>query len=117
MVDIFDNTIMCGKCNAKMERVQVAKNGFLLRAVLCNKCGEKSFHPEDVAEYERFNGLRHKTYKVKLRVVGNSYAVSIPKEIVSLMQEQEHMMDNMVKLCVERFGKLSLAFGKEEEHE
>ena len=47
-----------------------------------------------------------------MRLVGNSYAVSIPKEIVSFIQEQEKIMDNMVKLCFEDFGRLSLNFRK-----
>jgi len=47
-----------------------------------------------------------------MRLVGNSYAVSIPKEIVSFMSEQEKIMDNMVKLCFEEMGRLSLNFGE-----
>jgi hypothetical protein len=45
-----------------------------------------------------------------MRLVGNSYAVSIPKEIVSFMKEQEKIMDDMVRLCFEDIGKLSLNF-------
>jgi hypothetical protein len=111
MTDLFENTILCGKCNVKMEKAQISRNGFLLRAVLCRKCGEKSIHPQDLEEYERYHQLRNKVYKVKLRTVGNSYAVSIPKEIVGMMRAQERMMNEMVQLCLERFGKLSLEFG------
>ena len=50
-----------------------------------------------------------------MRLVGNSYAVSIPKEIVSFIREQEKIMDNMVRLCFEDFGRLSLNFGNNEE--
>ena len=46
-----------------------------------------------------------------MRFVGNSYAVSIPKEIVNFMQEQEKIMDDMVRLCFEEFGRISLRFG------
>jgi len=45
-----------------------------------------------------------------MRLVGNSYAVSIPKQIVSFMSEQEKIMDNMVRLCFEDMGRLSLNF-------
>ncbi len=45
-----------------------------------------------------------------MRLVGNSYAVSIPKEIVSFMREQEKIMNDMVRLCFEDMGKLSLNF-------
>jgi len=44
-------------------------------------------------------------------MVGNSYTVSIPKEIVSFMREQEKRMDDMVQLCFQEMGRLSLNFG------
>jgi len=47
-----------------------------------------------------------------MRIVGNSYAVSIPKEIVLFMHEQEKLMNDMVRLCFEESGRLSLTFGK-----
>ena len=49
-----------------------------------------------------------------MRMVGNSYAVSIPKEIVSFMSNQRKMMDDMVRLCFVEAGKLSLNFGNED---
>ena len=56
--------------------------------------------------------LKNKEFNVKMRLVGNSYAVSIPKEIVSFMRAQEKVMDDMVKLCFEEMGRLSLNFDK-----
>jgi len=93
-----------------MQRAQVAKNGFLLRAVVCQKCNEKVIHPVDEEEYNRFMNLRNRDFRVKMRLVGNSYAVSIPKEIVSFMRAHEKMMDDMVKLCFEEAGRVSLTF-------
>jgi len=93
-----------------MQKAKVAKNGFLFRAVVCEKCNEKIIHPVDEQEYNRFINLKNKDFRVKMRLVGNSYAVSIPKEIVLFMREQEKIMDDMVKLCFEDFGKLSLNF-------
>src|SRR3990170_6168712 len=110
MVDIFDNTILCKYCNTKMQRAKIAKNGFLLRAVVCPECGSKIIHPNDEQEYIRFANLRNKEFHVKMRLVGNSYAVSIPKEIVSFIREQEKVMNDMVRLCFEDMGKLSLNF-------
>ncbi|MDO8622749.1 MAG: hypothetical protein Q7R52_00730 [archaeon] len=109
--DIFDNTILCNKCNTIMQKAKVVKNGFLFRALICPKCTDKILHPVDVQEYERFMNLRSREFKVKMRLVGNSYAVSIPKEIVSFMGEHEKMMDDMVRLCFEEMGRLSLNFG------
>ena len=93
-----------------MKKAQLIKNGFSLRVQVCEKCGEKVLHPVDAHEYSRFMNLKNKTFKVKLRLVGNSYAVSIPKEIVNFINEHEKKMDEMVKLCFEDFNKISLNF-------
>jgi hypothetical protein len=112
MTDIFDNPILCRKCNTQMKKSQVLKRGFLLRAMTCPKCSEKILHPLDEEKYNKFINLKNKEFKVKMRLVGNSYAVSIPKEIVSFMKAQEKMLDDMVKLCFEDFGKVSLNFNE-----
>tara|TARA_Y100000034_G_C6852959_1_gene387185 strand:+ start:209 stop:541 length:333 start_codon:yes stop_codon:yes gene_type:complete len=110
MTDIFDNTILCKNCNKKMTKTKVDRNGFHLRAVECAGCGNKIIHPADLKEYEDFQNLKKKNYRVKLRLVGNSYAVSIPKEIIHFMEEQERQMKEMVDLCFEDFGRISLNF-------
>ncbi len=111
MIDIFDTTIICKKCGKEMQKSKIEKNGFVLRVVVCPKCREKIVHPLDEAEYKKFLNLKNKEYRVKMRLVGNSYAVSIPKEIVSFMEHQEKIMNEMVRLCFEDFGRLSLNFG------
>ena len=113
-MDIFDNPILCKKCGKQMEKTEIIKNGFKLRAVVCPKCGEKIIHPLDKEEYKKFMNLKNKEFKVKMRIVGNSYAVSIPKEIVSFIHEQEKIFDNMVRLCFEDARKLSIKFHKTE---
>ena len=52
----------------------------------------------------------------KMRIVGNSYTVSIPKEIVSFMQNQEKIMNDMVRLCFEDIKNLRLEFGQSTEN-
>jgi len=93
-----------------MKKAQIVKNGFLFRTLICPKCKAKIIHPLDEQEYNKFINLKNKEFKVKMRLVGNSYAVSIPKEIVSFMKEQEKIMNDMVRLCFEDIGKLSLNF-------
>lgn len=112
MEDIFDNPILCKNCNSRMKKVTLEKNGFLIRAVTCDKCSHKILHPSDEQEYTKFINLRNKEFRVKMRLVGNSYAVSIPKEIVSFIREQEKIMNDMVRLCFEDFGRLSLDFNR-----
>lgn len=113
MADIFENTILCKNCNIRMSPTKIEKNGFLLRAVQCKKCNAKVLHPQDEAEYNRFIQLRNKTFRVKMRIVGNSYAISIPREIVNFIKEQEKIMNDMVRLCFNDSRRLSLFFGDE----
>lgn len=115
MRDIFENKILCEKCERVMRKVQILKDGFVLRAVECPECHEKIVHPSDLSEYNQFNELKRKSFKVKLRIVGNSYAVSIPKEIVEFMKEQEKIMDNMVRLVFDDAKRLMLNFGESDE--
>ena len=95
-----------------MQNAKVSKNNFILRAVICPKCSEKIIHPVDEGEYKKFINLKNKEFRVKMRLVGNSYAVSIPKEIVVFMNHQKKIMDDMVRLCFEETGRLSLNFDK-----
>jgi hypothetical protein len=119
MTDIFDTTIVCKKCDVKMQPTIVNHQGFELRAVKCAKCKDIIVHPADANGLQHFNNLKGKTFSVKLRVVGNSHAISIPKEIIDFMEEQHKTMrkrmDDMVRLCFEDFDKLSVRFGDEYE--
>lgn len=110
MSDIFDNIILCKHCSKKMKPATITKNGFQLRAVKCEACRNQIIHPEDLKEYMDFQNLKRKNFKVKLRYVGNSYAVSIPREIINFMNEQEKEINKIVDLCMEDLGRLSLNF-------
>lgn len=115
MTDIFDNLILCKKCNIVMNPELVSRNGFNLRVLKCKKCKACIVHPVDKKEYEDFIKLKKKDFEVKMRMVGNSYAISIPKQIVDFMREQEKMIDDMVRLNFEDPGRLSLMFNTEGE--
>ncbi len=114
MTDIFDARIVCKNCNKEMEKSLINRKGLDLRAVKCNDCGEVIVHPADLNNLEHYNNLKGKTFHVKLRMVGNSHAVSIPKEIVDFFndfnKQTKKDMSDMVKLCFEDFKKLSLIF-------
>ena len=109
--DIFDNKILCKDCDTEMKSISMTKNGFLLRFIVCDKCGNRIMHPKDEKEYKDFMNIRKKEFNVKMRFVGNSYSISIPKEIVNFIKEHEKIVDDMVRLCFEEFNRLSLEFG------
>jgi hypothetical protein len=100
-----------------MKPILVSKNGFNLRALKCSKCSEAIVHPVDKQEYDNFMELKRKDFNVKMRMVGNSYSVSIPREIVDFMREQEKMMNDMVRLNFQEAGRLSLMFNTPENRE
>lgn len=96
-----------------MDHLVIKKANCKLRIVKCPTCKETIFHPGDLEKYKQFNNLKGKTYNVKLRIIGNSHAISIPKEIVSFIHKQEKIMDDMVQLHFEDMKKLSLIFGEQ----
>ena len=96
-----------------MKPFRIERNGFSLRGIKCDRCGSRIIHPKDELEYENFIKLKNKTFRVKMRIVGNSYAVSIPKEIVDFIHNQEKIMDDMVRLCFDDAKKLNLFFGED----
>ena len=116
MKDIFDATILCNSCKIEMERSSVRHEKFELRAIQCPKCKDKIVHPSDLNALQQFDSLKDKTFSVKLRMVGNSHAISIPKEIFDFMREQQRHakreMDDMVRLHCEDFRRLSVIFGQ-----
>jgi hypothetical protein len=63
---------------------------------------------------ENFKDLKEKEFNVKLRMVGNSHAISIPKEIIDFMtsrqKDMHRQMDDMVRLCFDDFDTLKLSF-------
>ena len=93
-----------------MKKAKIVKNGFVFRAVVCQDCDEKIIHTLDQEKLDKFKELKNKQFSVKMRLVGNSYAVSIPREIVNFMKQQEKVMDDMVRLCFEDLGRVSLNF-------
>ena len=120
--DFFDEIITCKDCGKKMSKTLIIKNGFKIRTLQCKKCNKKIYHPADIEEYKRFLKLKQQPFNVKLRIVGNSYTVSIPREIINFQeqfhQEMKKEMENMnkiVRLCLEEPGRLSLLFREKEE--
>lgn len=121
MNDIYETKIVCPDCDRDTKKDFVVKEGFKIRTWKCPECGKVWPHPSDMKEYEDFNKLKQREFNVKLRMVGNSYAVSIPREIIQfeeefmrVTQEMEREFERMVRLCLEEPGKLSLFFNREE---
>ncbi len=107
--DLFDHVILCNACHQAMVHRSFLKEGFVLRGLECSTCHIVSYHPGDVKDFERFSALRQRQFQVKLRMVGNSFCISIPKEIVEF-HHFESELDQLVDLFLQEPHKLVLAF-------
>ena len=116
MKDPFENPILCNDCNVKIEKTLAIKSGFKLRAFECRNCGKVWYHPLDMQNYKNFVSLRKRNFQVKLRYVGNSFCVSIPREIIefeAIEREIDKKIGKMISMMLEEPGKLSLFFSDE----
>ncbi len=110
-MDLLDNTdVLCKKCKAPMERGINLKDGFRLRVFQCPSCKARFFHPSDVQQYEEYHKLKAKEYSMKLRMIGNSFCISIPKEIVRFNHIRE---DSIVALSMDDPEHIRLVFRKQ----
>ncbi len=110
MQDIFDHKVLCNQCNVQTIKNYAIKDGFQLRVLECPSCSNVIYHPGDLKEYEEFTKLRAREFNVKLRLVGNSFCVSIPKELIDFHREMEEFND-LVKLSLEKPGRITIFFG------
>lgn len=110
MQDIFDHVVLCNKCNSKTRKNYAVQDGFEFRILECPKCSEVIYHPGDLKEYEDFKKLKARDFNVKLRMVGNSFCVSIPKELIDFHKEFERDYNDLVRLSLEGPGKISMFF-------
>ena len=115
MKDMFDADIVCNQCNIKTNKGCQVRDGFKIRFSECPKCKEKFYHPADIREYQEFKTLKRRHFNVKLRMVGNSFSVTIPREIIDFEEkfaQMEKEMNQMLRLSLDEPGKLSLRFRK-----
>ena len=112
MADIFETTIFCEDCNRKTAKNEIFRNGFRIRSWECPSCRKTWYHPADKQEYDEFQKLKQKQFQVKLRMVGNSYAISIPREIIDFEEEFNRELNELISISMEEPGKVSLFLHK-----
>ena len=112
MADIFETTVICDECNTKTEKRELHRGGFSIRVWRCVPCNKQWEHPGDIEEYKKFRTLKNKQFQVKLRYVGNSYAISIPREIIDFQEHSMREINQILNLALESPEKLSIYFSK-----
>ena len=66
----------------------------------------------DLEKFKQFDQLKNKPFQVKLRLVGNSYIVSIPREIIDFQEEMHREINELINMTLEEPEKLSLFFSR-----
>ncbi len=107
--DIFNEVILCQKCHHEMTPHTIFKEGFSLRALQCQDCHKLIYHPGDLKDYEHYLALKNRQFQVKLRMVGNSFCVSIPRELITFNQ-LENEIDKLVSLMLQEPNKIIIDF-------
>lgn len=109
MKDLAETSIVCKKCKEETTLGYTTRDGVKIRIWQCPKCHETWYHPGDMEEYKQFLDLKKREFEVKLRQVGNSWAVSIPKEIIRF-ESVEHT--KVIRMSLDEPGKIVLSFKK-----
>ncbi|MCK4328167.1 MAG: AbrB/MazE/SpoVT family DNA-binding domain-containing protein [Candidatus Diapherotrites archaeon] len=75
----------CHKCGAAMKLVDdIGLGGFMVKGYRCGKCGEEVFNANEVAHILKFNKAMKRGLSAKVFKSGNSIAVRLPMELVSV---------------------------------
>lgn len=107
MEDIYDATMFCDKCKKSTTKSYKMKDGFKIRIWSCPECGKTWPHPSDMNNYTDFMDIKKRDFEVKLRPVGNSWTVSIPKEIIKFEAVSQ---TKVITMSLDEPGKLTLFF-------
>tara|TARA_Y100000310_G_scaffold337225_1_gene423780 strand:- start:374 stop:733 length:360 start_codon:yes stop_codon:yes gene_type:complete len=115
MEDIYNAIVLCPTCKSQTEKTTQIKNGFHIRSLTCKTCKKTYHHPTDLKRYKDYQKLKEKEFTVKLRMVGNSHTISIPREIIQFeerFKKLEKEMDDFIKLSLDEPGKITLFFNR-----
>lgn len=106
MKDAYENDILCKTCNRKTVKGSMIRDDFKIRTWECIKCDKIWHHPLDMNEYLKFNKLKQKHFKIKLRRVGNSFSATIPYEIIEFKGVKDK--GNIIDVQLEKVNKVAL---------
>lgn len=86
MRDVWEEHLICSKCNKKTDKIIINRENFNIRTWKCKQCRKYWPHPLDNKKFEEWKKVKNLTFKVKIREVGNSAVVSMPKEILNFKE-------------------------------
>ncbi|MBI5798227.1 hypothetical protein HZA98_04985 [Candidatus Woesearchaeota archaeon] len=110
MKDIYEAELLCEHCRKATHKSLVHKEGFPIRSWHCLHCNQQWFHPGDLENFKAYQHLRERSFHVKMREVGNSWIISIPKEIVHFQELQD--AEKIVQIHIDEPGRVIISFSR-----
>jgi len=94
------------ECGAMASRCTVKYRNYEVRGWVCKKCKKEYIHPEDSLKVSKLEALKKSHLRVKIRTVGQSLVITLPKEIAELYglekgETVELSPENMKKIEIE----------------
>ena len=72
------------ECGRMASRSTVKYKEYEVRGWVCKKCKKEYIHPEDSLKISKLEALKKSGMKVKIRTVGQSLVITLPKEIAEI---------------------------------
>ena len=99
------NEIPC-ECGSMASKSAVKYKDYEVRGWICKKCKKEYMHPEDSIKISRLEELKKSGIKVKIRTVGQSLVITLPKELANLYGLEQ---GETVELSPENFRKIEIS--------
>lgn len=98
------NEIPC-ECGGMAGKGTVKYQDYEVRGWICKKCKKEYIHPEDSLKISKLEELKKNGIKVKIRTVGQSLVITLPKELAELYGFEQ---GETVELSPENFRKIEI---------
>lgn len=96
------------ECGAMASKRTIKYKDYEVRGWVCEKCKKEYIHPEDSLKISKLEALKKEHVKVKIRTVGQSLVITLPKEVAEVYDLEK---GETVELLPENFKKLRIALG------
>lgn len=93
------------ECGNMASRSTIKYNDYEIRGWICKKCMKEYIHPEDSLKISKIEALKKSGIKVKIRTVGQSLVITLPKELAEVYNLEK---GEMVELVPESLKKIEI---------
>ena len=93
------------ECGHMASKSTVKHKDYEVRGWVCKKCKKEYIHPEDSIKISKLEALKKTGIKVKIRTVGQSLVITLPKELAELYELEQ---GEMVELTPENLRRIEI---------